>query len=80
MVAAFWSFGAKNAQWSDAAHSGGMWFGKGAKPGVSPRDDGGFTVSAEAAVHAVRLDPGYPWIEIEVDSFVAKAAQGTLSP
>ena len=80
MVAAFWSFGAKNAQWSDAAHSGGMWFGKGAKPGVSPRDDGGFTVSAEAAVHAVRLDPGYPWLEIEVDSFVAKAAQGTLSP
>ena len=66
-----WKFDAKNAKWAGAQYSGGMWYGGDAKPGVSPRDDGGFTVHGRV-VHAVRLDPAYPWVELELDAFREK--------
>ena len=70
-VDALWSFDARNAKWAGAGYSGGMWYGGDAKPGVTPRDDGGFTVHGRVT-HAVRLDPAYPWVELEVDAFHEK--------
>ena len=63
-----WSFDAGNAQW----HSGwspSKWHGSEASAGVQPRSDGGFKVVGKA-IHSVRVDPDYPWIELEIDSFV----------
>lgn len=68
-VDVLWSFDEGNAKWSKG-YSTLQWFGSGKRePGVLPRTDGGFTVY-DKVMHVVRRDPGYPWIEIEVDSFV----------
>lgn len=72
---ALWSFGAENAKWAGTGYSGVDWYGGSRNPGVSSRDDGGFSV-LDSVAHAVRLDPKYPWIELEVDSFAARNAQG----
>ena len=71
---ALWRFDASNAEWSDAKCSTRMWYGGETNPGVVPRMDGGFTVFGRT-LHAVRLDPAYPWIELEVDSFASRQAR-----
>ena len=72
-VDALWSFGAEDAVWSNG-YSRKVWFG-GDKADVVPRADGGFTVSGKA-VHSVAFSPEYPWLEVEVDSFLRNEKPG----
>ena len=72
-VDALWSFGAKEAVWSEG-HSRKAWFG-GAKTNVAPRADGGFTVSGQVT-HCAVFDPEYPWVEMEVDGFLRNEKPG----
>lgn len=72
-VDALWSFGAKEAVWSEG-YSQNAWLG-GGKTNVVPRADGGFIVSGKA-VHSVAFSPEYPWLEVEVDSFLRNEKPG----
>ena len=72
-VDALWSFDAEDAAWTKE-NSAKAWFG-GSKTNVVPRTGGGFTVSGTVS-HRVAYDPGYPWLEVEVDGFLRNEKPG----
>lgn len=67
-VEALWTLDGANAAWQEG-YTTQAWFGK-AIDAVKPRADGGFTVS-DRVCRIVEVDPAYPWVELEVDSFKA---------